>query len=60
VVQGGIARTAANIDKSWIGCAAAARLSQLVGRPVICLNDADAAGVAEMSSAGAGRACAAW
>ena len=55
VVQAGIARTAANIDKSWIGCAAAARLSQLVGRPVICLNDADAAGVAEMSSAGAGR-----
>lgn len=55
VVQAGIARTAANIDKSWIGCAAAARLAQLVGRPVICLNDADAAGVAEMSSAGAGR-----
>jgi polyphosphate glucokinase len=55
VVQGGIARTAANVDKSWIGCAGAARLSQLIGRPVIFLNDADAAGVAEMSAGGAGK-----
>jgi polyphosphate glucokinase len=55
VVQGGIARTAANVDKSWIGCAGGSRLSQLIGRPVIFLNDADAAGVAEMSAAGAGR-----
>jgi polyphosphate glucokinase len=55
VVQGGIARTAANVDRSWIGCAGGARLSQLIGRPVIFLNDADAAGVAEMSAAGAGR-----
>jgi polyphosphate glucokinase len=55
VVQGGIARTAANVDKSWIGCAGGARLSQLIGRPVIFLNDADAAGVAEMSAGGAGQ-----
>jgi polyphosphate glucokinase len=55
VVQGGLARTAANVDKSWIGCAGAARLSQLIGRPVIFLNDADAAGVAEMSTGGAGK-----
>ncbi len=55
VVQGGIARTAANVDKSWIGSAGGARLSQLIGRPVIFLNDADAAGVAEMSPGGAGR-----
>ncbi len=54
VVQGGVARTAANVDKSWIGCAGGARLSQLIGRPVIFLNDADAAGVAEMSAGGAG------
>jgi polyphosphate glucokinase len=54
VVQGGIARTAANVDKSWIGCAGGARLSQLIGRPVVFLNDADAAGVAEMSVGGAG------
>jgi polyphosphate glucokinase len=54
VVQGGIARTAANIDTAWIGCAGGARLAQLVGRPVTFLNDADAAGVAEMSPGGAG------
>jgi polyphosphate glucokinase len=55
VVQGGIARTAANVDKSWIGFAGGKRLSQLIGRPVMFLNDADAAGVAEMSSGGAGK-----
>jgi polyphosphate glucokinase len=55
VVQGGIARTAANVDKSWIGFAGGARLSQLIGRPVIFLNDADAAGVAEMSPGGSGK-----
>jgi polyphosphate glucokinase len=55
VVQGGIARTAANVDKAWIGCAGGARLSQLIGRPVTFLNDADAAGVAEMSAGGAGK-----
>jgi polyphosphate glucokinase len=54
VVQGGVARTAANVDKSWIGCAGGTRLAQLVGRPVTFLNDADAAGVAEMSVDGAG------
>jgi polyphosphate glucokinase len=54
VVQGGIARTAANVDKTWIGCAGGARLQQLIGRPVVFLNDADAAGVAEMSVGGAG------
>ena len=54
VVQAGIARTAANVDKSWIGFAGGARLSQLIGRPVVFLNDADAAGVAEMSTGGAG------
>jgi polyphosphate glucokinase len=55
VVQGGIARTAANVDKSWIGCAGGVRLTQLIGRPVVSLNDADAAGVAEMSAGGAGK-----
>jgi polyphosphate glucokinase len=55
VVQAGIARTAANVDKSWIGCPGGARLSKLIGRPVVFLNDADAAGVAEMSAGGAGK-----
>jgi len=53
VVQRGIARTAANVDKSWIGYAGGERLSQLIDRPVIFVNDADAAGLAEIH-AGAG------
>ncbi|WP_040867819.1 polyphosphate--glucose phosphotransferase [Nocardia exalbida] len=48
VVIGGVARTAANIDKSWIGTDARALFSTaLGGRPVTVLNDADAAGMAE-------------
>ncbi len=55
VVTGGITRTAANVDKRWIGTDAAALLTdRLGGRPVILLNDADAAGLAEMRF-GAGR-----
>lgn len=54
VVQKGIARTAANVDAAWIGTAGGARLSQLIGRPVLFINDADAAGIAEIA-AGAGR-----
>lgn len=54
VIQRGIARTAANVDKAWIGYAGGRRLAELIGRPVVFINDADAAGIAEMS-AGAGR-----
>jgi polyphosphate glucokinase len=54
VAQRGIARTAANIDKRWIGTDAKALLEVRLGRPVAFLNDADAAGVAEMTL-GAGR-----
>ncbi|BAC70920.1 MULTISPECIES: polyphosphate--glucose phosphotransferase [Streptomyces] len=56
VVTGGATiRTAANVDKSWIDTDARALLSdRLGGRPVTVLNDADAAGVAEMQF-GAGR-----
>src|SRR5690348_2345195 len=48
VVQGGIVRTAANIDENWIGIDGRALLHQATGLPVTLLNDADAAGVAEM------------
>jgi polyphosphate glucokinase len=48
VVRHGVARTAANIDKSWIGTDGVATLSIATGRPVTLLNDADAAGLAEM------------
>lgn len=48
VVTHGIVRSAANIDKSWIDFDAAALLERELGRPVHVVNDADAAGVAEL------------
>jgi polyphosphate glucokinase len=53
VVQG-VVRTAANIDKKWIGTDAAALFGKATGCASFVLNDADAAGVAEMHF-GAGR-----
>lgn len=54
VVQNGTARTAANIDPAWIGTDAARLFSTATGCPVSVMNDADAAGLAEMQF-GAGR-----
>jgi polyphosphate glucokinase len=49
VVKSGVAYTAANIDPTWIGTDAASLFSAaLGGQPAILLNDADAAGMAEM------------
>jgi polyphosphate glucokinase len=48
VVTGGVVRTAANVDKSWIGTNAREFISsELSGQDVTVLNDADAAGLAE-------------
>jgi len=47
VVQHGVARSAANVDKSWIGTNIEEVVAEAVGRPVIAVNDADAAGYAE-------------
>src|SRR3954451_2121861 len=47
VVLHGVVRSAANIDKSWIGCDADTLFTDKLGRPVSVLNDADAAGLAE-------------
>lgn len=48
VITDGIAQTAANVDKSWIGVNTSELLSaELDGREVAVLNDADAAGLAE-------------
>jgi polyphosphate glucokinase len=55
VITHGVVRTAANIDKSWIGTDGTKLLEQVLQRPVTFLNDADAAGVAEVTW-GAGRA----
>ena len=54
VVKQGVALTAANVDRSWVGTAAAALFSEHCRAPVTVLNDADAAGLAEMRF-GAGR-----
>ena len=54
VAKRGVAWTAANIDKRWIGTDAQGLLESRLGRPVAFLNDADAAGMAEMGL-GAGR-----
>jgi polyphosphate glucokinase len=57
VTKNGVAWTAANIDRRWIGTNVQALLEARIGRPVAFLNDADAAGVAEMTlGAGKGRA----
>lgn len=47
VVQKGVVRTAANIDKAWKGCAIEDVLEKRLGRDVTVLNDADAAGIGE-------------
>ncbi len=49
VVTDGVTRTAANLDPAWIGMDAAALFGKATGDPVRVLNDADAAGVAEMT-----------
>ncbi|MDW8259729.1 MAG: ROK family protein, partial [Gammaproteobacteria bacterium] len=54
VIQQGRARTATNIDASWLGFDGASALAQRLGRPVSFVNDADAAGIAEVRF-GAGR-----
>ncbi len=47
VIRNGIVRTAANINKDWIGQPLAARAAAHLGRSVTAINDADAAGFAE-------------
>ena len=54
VVRDGVVQTAANIDEAWIGVEATDRFSNALGRSVAVVNDADAAGLAEMRF-GAGR-----
>ena len=48
VVHHGVVRSAANIDKSWIGTDADKLFSDATGREVHVVNDADAAGLAEV------------
>jgi polyphosphate glucokinase len=56
VVRHGVVGSAANIDASWIGTDADALFSDATGRDVHVVNDADAAGLAEVRyGAAAGR-----
>jgi len=48
VITHGRSRTAANIDKSWIDAPAQTIFEEKLGRPVVLVNDADAAGMAEV------------
>jgi len=48
VVRAGVVHSAANIDKGWLGTDADALLTRRLGRDVHVVNDADAAGVAEL------------
>lgn len=54
VISGGIVDRATNLDGRWARCDAAGLLRSTLGRPVALLNDADAAGLAEVRL-GAGR-----
>jgi polyphosphate glucokinase len=56
VVRKGVVYTAANIDRSWIGADGRRLLQKKTGCRTVLLNDADAAGMAEMKfGAGKGR-----
>jgi len=57
VIRAGEAMTATNLDPSWIGAPVQQLLGQRLGRPMVVLNDTDAAGVAEIAyGAGQGQA----
>ncbi len=48
VIRDGTVRTAANLNKGWIGLPLAKLAAQYLHRPVTAINDADAAGLAEL------------
>ena len=54
VIRHGVAQTAANVDKSWVGTSLKDAMTPQLPGPVTVLNDADAAGLAE-ARYGAGR-----
>jgi len=49
VIRAGQAMTATQLDRLWIGAPVQEMLEQRLGRPMVVLNDADAAGVGEMA-----------
>lgn len=56
IIKHGVAYSAANVDKSWIGTNVQTLVEQKTGCPTAVINDADAAGLAEIEfGAGKGR-----
>jgi polyphosphate glucokinase len=49
IIKGGVAYTAANVDSSWIGTNIQTVFAASTGCSIIVLNDADAAGLAELT-----------
>jgi len=49
IIKNNVAKSASNIDKSWIGVNISKVFGKEAGCPVFVTNDADAAGVAEMN-----------
>ena len=54
IVQHGVTLSAANIHPSWVNCPAQQIFADALGRDVVLVNDADAAGVAEVKFGAAG------
>ncbi|MAS34413.1 MAG: polyphosphate glucokinase [Anaerolineaceae bacterium] len=54
IIKNGVTHSAANVDNAWIGFEAEKMLRQQTGCSLLLINDADAAGIAEMKF-GAGR-----
>ena len=54
IIQDGVARSASNVDKKWIGTDAEALFRDYTDCPTYVVNDADAAGIAEVKF-GAGK-----
>ncbi|MBI1227989.1 MAG: ROK family protein [Bacteroidetes bacterium] len=48
IVRHGVAYSAANVDPAWVGTNIETLLTTALGKEVIAMNDADAAGLAEM------------
>lgn len=48
VVRAGTICTAANLDPEWVGIDAAGTITRELGQPTVVINDADAAGIAEV------------
>lgn len=56
IVRNGVILTAANVSDTWIGKNGAQMIAEATGCPTVLINDADAAGIAEMRfGAGVGK-----